>query len=75
MYSVSKKEKKKKKKGSINPGNSNKNQDSLYALVAAYMLCVYADARSLIKSFSQSNDCGLKYVTTLNWFFANAHPT
>lgn len=38
----------------------------------------YADAaaaRSLIRSFSQSNDWGLKYVTTRSWFLARAQPT
>lgn len=34
-----------------------------------------AEARSLIRSFSQSNDWGLRYVTTRSWFLARAHPT
>lgn len=38
----------------------------------------YADAanvRSLIRSLSQSNDWGLRYVTTRSWFLARAQPT
>jgi hypothetical protein len=43
-------------------------------------LCSYAyadtaESRSLIRSFSQSNDWGLKYVTTRSWFLARAQPT
>lgn len=46
------------------------------SIVSIYStLHVYVDARSRTRSFSQSNDCGLKYVTTRSWFFANAHPT
>lgn len=40
--------------------------------------CCYAvavDARSLTRSFSQSNDWGLRYVTTRSWFLARAQPT
>lgn len=51
-----------------------KNSLPLYLLRSS----TYADAvedRSLIRSFSQSNDWGLRYVTTRSWFLAKAQPT
>lgn len=53
-------------------------KENSLSLVTFQPRCCYADAadtRSLIRSLSQSNDWGLRYVTTRSWFLARAQPT